>query len=57
LLLPEGAQVMMRVVLDTEFSDERFAACAQGGRLHYIAVRHRCRLPDIGDPVCVRCGR
>lgn len=30
---------MMRVVLDTRFSGERFAAArAQGGRLHYIAV-------------------
>jgi tRNA 5-methylaminomethyl-2-thiouridine biosynthesis bifunctional protein len=30
---------MMRVALDTEFSDERFAAArAQGGRLHYIAM-------------------
>jgi tRNA 5-methylaminomethyl-2-thiouridine biosynthesis bifunctional protein len=39
LLLPEGAQVKTRVVLDTEFSDERFAtARAQGGCLHYIAA-------------------
>ncbi|WP_166454745.1 FAD-dependent 5-carboxymethylaminomethyl-2-thiouridine(34) oxidoreductase MnmC [Duganella rivi] len=30
---------MMRVALDTQFSDERFAAArAQGGRLHYIAM-------------------
>lgn len=30
---------MMRVVLDTAFSDERFAAArAQGGGLHYIAI-------------------
>ena len=30
---------MMRVVLDTDWSGERFAAArAQGGRLHYIAV-------------------
>jgi tRNA 5-methylaminomethyl-2-thiouridine biosynthesis bifunctional protein len=40
LLLPQSAQVTMRVVLDTEFgSGERFAAArAQGGRLHYIAL-------------------
>jgi tRNA 5-methylaminomethyl-2-thiouridine biosynthesis bifunctional protein len=39
LLLQEGAQVMMRVVLDTDWSGERFAAArAQGGRLHYIAI-------------------
>jgi tRNA 5-methylaminomethyl-2-thiouridine biosynthesis bifunctional protein len=40
LLLPEGAQVITRVVLDTAFDrGERFAAArAQGGRLHYIAV-------------------
>nr|WP_307188168.1 FAD-dependent 5-carboxymethylaminomethyl-2-thiouridine(34) oxidoreductase MnmC [Duganella sp. OV510] len=39
MLLPKGAQVTMRVVLDTEFSEERFAAArAQGGRLHYIAA-------------------
>jgi tRNA 5-methylaminomethyl-2-thiouridine biosynthesis bifunctional protein len=39
LFLQAGAQVMMRVVLDTAFSDERFAAArAQGGRLHYIAM-------------------
>jgi tRNA 5-methylaminomethyl-2-thiouridine biosynthesis bifunctional protein len=49
LLLQEGAQVMMRVVLDTAFSDERFAAArAQGGRLHYIAVAALARRSAAG---------
>jgi tRNA 5-methylaminomethyl-2-thiouridine biosynthesis bifunctional protein len=39
LFLQEEAQVNTRVVLDTAFSEERFAAArAQGGRLHYIAM-------------------
>ncbi|WP_307188240.1 FAD-dependent 5-carboxymethylaminomethyl-2-thiouridine(34) oxidoreductase MnmC [Duganella sacchari] len=52
MLLPESAQVMMRVVLDTELSGERFAkACAQGGRLHYIAVAPSLApAADIDDP-------
>ncbi|WP_202414096.1 FAD-dependent 5-carboxymethylaminomethyl-2-thiouridine(34) oxidoreductase MnmC [Duganella flavida] len=40
---------MMRVVLDTEFCGERFAAArAQGGRLHYIAVATTLPQPPAG---------
>jgi len=40
---------MMRVVLDTAFSDERFAAArAQGGRLHYIALADTLPPPPDG---------
>ena len=40
---------MMRVVLDTAFSGERFAAArARGGRLHYIAVAATLPAPPDG---------